>query len=228
MTATGTYALNPSAADIVLNAYSMIQLRGQELTTQHFVDAAYQSNMLMVDISNRNPHRWTIESQIIPLTATATYAPAARTISVTLATLNIPGSNDRVIGPISAADYAAYPNKTQTGIPSTYWFSLTNPPAITVWPVPDTATIDAGGTLTLMTFRQIQDVDLTDGQSVDCPYRFLDAFTTGLAARLAECYRPEKEEKLNLRFEQRFARTQKRDQENVPVTISPQLSGYFR
>lgn len=80
----------------------------------------------------------------------------------------------------------------------------------------------------MMCFRQCQDVDLTNGQSVDSPYRFLDAFTTGLAARLAESYRPEKEAHLNQRFEERFARAARRDQENVPIRIMPDLSSYFR
>ena len=227
MTTTGTYAWAPSAADIVLNAYGMIQIRRHELTTGHLEDASFQSNALMVDISNRNPNRWLIESQVIPLTSAATYTLAARTICVTAATISTAAAGDRAIGPFSAADYAVIPRKTQTAPPTAYYFSLGIVPSVTLWPVPDSATISDGATLNLMTFRQVQDVDLSNGQSLDCPYRFLDAFATGLAARLAEFYRPEKEDKLNARFEQRFARAQKRDQESVNMSISPNFSGYY-
>ena len=227
MTTTNTYAWNPSAADIVLNAYGMIQIRRHELTTGHLEDASFQSNALMVDISNRNPNRWLIESQVVPLTSVATYALAPRTICVTAATVSISSAGDRAIGPLSAADYAVIPRKTQTAPPTSYYFSLGVVPSVTLWPVPDAATIAAGATLNLLTFRQVQDVDLTNGQSLDCPYRFLDAFTTGLAARLAEFYRPEKVVGLNAFFEQRFARAQKRDQEQVNISIAPNFSSYY-
>ena len=227
MTSTGLYTFNPSAADIVLQAFGQIQIRRHELTTSHLEDASFQSNALMIDISNRNPNRWLIETQVVPLTTAATYTLASRTICVTAATISQTGAYDRAIGPMSAADYAVIPNKAQTAPPTAFWFSLAVPPTITVWPVPDAATVAAGATLNLMTFRQVQDVVLTNGQSLDCPYRYLDAFSTGLAARLAEFYRPEKEDKLNARFEQRFARAQKRDMESVNMSITPNFSGYY-
>jgi hypothetical protein len=227
MSTTGTYNWNPSAADLTLSAFGMLQIRRHELTTGHIEDASLQANMLGVDISNRNPERWLFEMQSIPLTSAASYTLADRTISVTTAVISIPGGSDRTIGPMSAADYTVIPQKAITAPPTSYWFSLAVPPTITLWPVPDAATIAAGGLLQLMTFRQTQDVDLTNGQSVDCPFRFLDAFTTGLAARLAEYYRPEKEEKLNTRYEQKIARAIKRDQENVPISILPSFSGYY-
>lgn len=229
MTSSGTYSFSPSAADLVLNAFGKLQIRSHELSAAHLQDAAMEANLLMIDISNRNPNRWLMETQTVPLVLAApTYNLAARTISVTVATLNQTGAGDRTIGPISAADYASYPVKTQPGPPSAYLFNLAVVPTITVWPVPDAAVIAAGGVLSLMTFRQAQDVNLASGETIDSPYRFLDAFTTGLASRLAEIYRPEKAGNLNVLYEQRFARAQKRDQENVPISIAPNFSGYYR
>jgi hypothetical protein len=228
MTATGTYAWNPAAGDIVLNAFGMLQIRRHELTAAHLDDARFQANMLGVDISNRNPERWLYELQSITLSSSATYTLESRTISVTTAVISIPDEYDRAIGPMSAADYTVIAQKDITAPPASYWFSLTAPPTITLWPVPDDDLIAAGGLLKLMTFRQTQDVDLTNGQSIDCPYRFLDAFTTGLAARLAEYYRPEKEDKLNARYEQKISRAIKRDQEQVNISILPSFHGYYR
>ncbi len=227
---SGTYSFAPSAADLVLNAFGMLQIRPHELSSVHLEDAAFAANMLMADISNRNPNRWLLSAQTVPLVSggSGVYQLATNTISVTVAYIASNSAGDRVIGPMSAADYAAQPQKLKAGPPTAYWFSLATPPTITLWPVPDDSVVNDGGTLNLMTWRQVQDVDLANGQSPDCPYRFLPAFSTGLAAWLAETYRPEKEDHLNTRFEQRFARAQKRDQENVNISIVPELRSYFR
>jgi hypothetical protein len=226
---SGTYTLNPSAGSVVLNAYGMIQIRGHELNTEHLETAAYHANMLMVDLTNRIPHRWLISSQSIPLTlSTATYALAANTVAVTVAYISATNASDRVVGPISAADYAAMPQKTQAGSPSAYYFQLGVTPSVTLWPVPDAAAISAGSTLNLMSWRQAQDVDLSSGHGFDSPYRYLDALTTGLAARLASTYRPDREATLEGQYEARIARAIKRDQENVPITIAPSFGAYYR
>ena len=225
-----TYAFNPSAADITLNAFGMLQIRRHELSTQHLEDAALQANMLMVDISNRNPHRWTLQAATVTLVAgTAAYTLSPQVLAVPVVTLTTGeggSARDRTLSPLSAADYAMQPNKTHSAPPTSYWFSLTSVPTVTVWPVPGAAS--AGPVLNLQTFRQVGDVDLTNGATLDAPYRFLDAITTGLAARLAQFYRPEAEDKLNARYEQRIARAAIRDEEDVPVRIVPNFAGYFR
>ena len=239
MTSTGTYVYSPSAANIVTNAFAMIQVRRPEITTGHLLDAAEQANMLMVDISNRNPNRWLMETQTQVLSATSTYTLAARTLAIALTTVTTTSGGqtlDRVIGPISATEYAAMPNKSQSGPPTSYFFNLQTTPTITVWPVPDAATIAALGTLTMTTFRQVQDVDLTNGASLDAPYRFLDAITTGLAARLAEIYPdailkskgPQAIDRLLSMYEQRVTLAKSRDQERVNLFIQPALGSYFR
>jgi hypothetical protein len=232
MTSTGTYAFNPSAGDIVLNAYSMIQIRRTEMTTQHLQDAYMASNLLMVDITNRNPLRWGLETQTVPLVLnTQTYTLSNRTIAIPVAYITTTvGSQtiDRVIGPISASEYAAVPNKAQSAPPTSFFFSLLTTPTITLWPVPDASTISLGGTLNLQTLRQVQDVDLTAGTTLDSPYRFLDAITTGLAARLADMYRPERAQWLQGRFEQKMTLALGRDQEQAPLFITPGLGNYFR
>lgn len=225
-----TYTFAPSAADITLNAYGMIQIRRHELTTQHLEDAALCANMLMVDVSNRNPHRWTLEAVTLTLaTGIAVYALPGRTLAVPVVTLTTGSGStarDRTLAPLSASDYAMQPNKAHSAPPTSYWFSLTSTPSLTVWPVPDTAS--AGQSLNLQTFRQVADVDLRNGSALDSPYRFLDAITTGLAARLAQVYRPEAEDKLNLRYEQRMTLAAKRDEEDLPMKVLPNFSGYYR
>jgi len=228
MTSTGTYAFAPSAADVILNAYSMIQIRRTEMTTQHLQDAYMAANLVMVDLSNRNPLRWTMETQTQVLSATATYTLSARTIAIAMAYLSFTTEPNRVLGPISASEYAAVPNKSQTAPPTTYFFSLLTTPTITLWPVPDAASIAAGATLNMQTFRQLQDVQVDQGATLDAPYRFLDVVTTGVAARLAEMYRPERADSLDAKYEKRLTLAQGRDQESVPFFLTPALAGYFK
>ena len=230
---TGTYAYAPSAANVVLNAFGMIQLRRPELTTAHLTDAAECANLLMVDISNRNPHRWTMETQTVALTATvATYALTTRTLAVALVTAAL-NNVDRVLGPISATDYAALPNKTQAGPPVSYFFNLQVAPTLTLWPVPDAA---SATTLSITCFRQLQDVDLSGGQTLDAPYRFLDALATGLAFRLGHMY-PDALIKakgqnalsdLEMLYEKRLLIACSRDRQRTPLYLTPGLSSYFR
>lgn len=235
MTTTGTYAFSPSAGDIVLGAFGMIQLRRYELTTEHLTNAAFHANLLMVDFSNRNPNRWAIETQEVALsTGTSTYNLADRTIGVAIATIRttVDGtSTDRVIGPLSATDYEALPNKQQQGKPTSFFFSLLTPtPTVSIWPTPDNTTTY---TLRIQTFRQMQDVSLPGGLTIDNPYRFLDAFTTGLAARLAVVYpeklpSPDRAAELEGVYQVRFKLAAEQDQEDTPMYVVPDASGYYR
>jgi hypothetical protein len=234
---TGTYAYAPSAADLVINAFGQCQIRRQELTPQHLQDALECFQLLMVDVSNRNPNQWALEIVSQPLTSgVAAYTLPGRTLAIAIAYIDtVSGgvTTSRVIGPISATEYAALANKGQQGPVTTYWFSLLNPPVITLNPVPDAA---VSYTLRMVTFRQQQDIDITGGQGVDSPYRFLDAIANGLAWKLARLY-PDKLIKargpgaiaeLKTDYEQAFQLAAAQDQEDVPIFITPGLSGYYR
>lgn len=235
MTTTGTYSFNPSAADIILNSFGMIQVRRPEISQQHLEDAYMAANMLMVDFTNRSPNRWTQETQTQVLAEeTPTFDLTTRTLAIAIAYIDTTQGDvttSRVLGPISATDYASIANKAQTGTPTSYWFNLLAPiPTITIWPlVPLNSNVTY--TLRMQTFRQMQDVGLVGGLTVDAPYRFLDAFSTGLAARLAVLY-PEKAKlsvaDLEALFEKRFKLAAQTDQEKTPLYVRPSFSGYFR
>src|SRR5262249_11915434 len=113
MATSGTYAFAPSAGDLILNSFGMIQVRRWELTQQHLIDAYMQSNLQMVDFSNRNPNRWAMETLTVPLSqGVPTYDLETRTIAVAIAYIDTsagtpPVVTSRVIGPLSATDYAS-------------------------------------------------------------------------------------------------------------------------
>jgi hypothetical protein len=132
---------------------------------------------------------------------------------------------DRVIMPISRTEYSQTPNKLLQAPPTVFWFDRLINPTVTLWPVPDqTSTY----TLNYYAVTQIQDSELTDAQTVDIPYRWLDAMASGLAARLAAIYAPERAQMLDAKAEQAYTIAATQDTENVPLYIMPGLSGYFR
>jgi hypothetical protein len=229
------YSFAPSAGDIIHYAFSLCGLRRPDLGAAHYVDAAMAANLAMVEISNRNPHRFAMETLStgaggIPAITqgTATYALPNRVIAVpivTIATGSGATLTERVLGPISAYEYQAMPNKGQTGQITSYFFSLLAVPTLTFWPTPD-----GGGpyTANIQSFRQMKDVDLTNVQGVDSPYRFLDALATGIAARLADSYQPARAADLYAKYEIRMTMAQGRDQETANISILPGLSSYYR
>lgn len=233
MTTSGTYDFAPSSGDLILNSFAMIGVRRYELTQQHLEDAYIQANLQMVDFSNRNPNCWAQETQTVSLMQSApTYNLASRTIAVAIAYIDTTSGStttSRVIGPLSATDYAAMPIKLQEGPPTSFYFKLATPiPTVSVWPTPD-----ANGPylLQLQTFRQMQDVLVPSGVGLDSPYRFLDAFSKGLAYRLAGMYPPKdpaRRAELKTDFLEAFGLAAARDQESTPMYVRPQLTGYFR
>jgi hypothetical protein len=227
--APGTFTFAPSAADLILYAWSQCNIRPTQLTAQHHIDAGMAANLVMVDISNENPHRFTMETQAVPLIqGTAVYSLAPRTIAVpivTVATTSGGVTTERVIGPISAYQYQALPTKATQDPVTSYFFSLLAVPTLTFWPVPD-----ATSTYTAMvqSYRQLGDVDFTNSQGVDSPYRFLSALSAGIMAELAEAYAPAKSDKFRALYEFRMGRAKGRDQESCNMTIAPALGSYYR
>lgn len=223
MTSSSTYAFQPDVGCLILNAYARCNIRAPELTAQHLQDAALECNLLSTQFTNRLPMQYLLETISVSLTdGVATYNLPNRTVAIGLAYATVDGI-DRPLGPISATDYAAISNKSTQGVPTSIWLSLQPIPTVTVWPVPDQAY-----TLNIQSFRQQQDVSVQNGQTLDMPYRFLDAFTAGLAARLARLYAPALYAVRQQDFEAAFAEASQTDQENVALVIMPQLAGYMR
>ena len=55
---TGTYAFNPAEDDFIAEAFSRIQIRGDEVDTQKIVDAERSANLLMVEWNNKGQNQF--------------------------------------------------------------------------------------------------------------------------------------------------------------------------
>ncbi len=229
MTSSGTYALDPGFGDVVLSAYARINLRRTALTTEHLTDAAVEGNLELVRFANLQPLLWKSELISLPLVqSTATYTlnkNVVMLLSVTIQTGSGTSTQNRTLGPLSTVEYAQLPNQNNEAPPTSFWFNRLITAELTFWPVPD-----GGGPYTalLRAVTQVQDASIPSGVTLDLPYRALDAFTAGLAYRLARIHAPALEDKRKVDAQEAWAAFAGNDTENVPLYILPMLSGYYR
>lgn len=223
-----TYAFNPGAADLVLNAFSRIQIRGTEILTEHMTRAEQEFNLLMVEWSNRQVNLWTSTLGSTALVSgTATYVLPEELVTILIAYISTDdgagNTQDRVITPLSTTDYAAMPNKATEAYPTSYWLNRQIDPTITLWPVPDD---QQTYTLKYRYVRQAQDVVVPRGIKIDAPYRLLDAAVSGLAYRLAMHFKPELVEARLKDYQMAWAHSSTQDTENVNFYLVPGLAAY--
>jgi hypothetical protein len=230
MTTSGTYNFSPSLGELVIYAFNLCGLRGTSVLQEHMQSARMASNMLLSRWSNQGVNLWKVDLVTVPLvTGQATYTVSANTVVMLDAyvTNDQTGENiDRIIMPVSRTEYASYPNKEQQGFPTVFWFDRLLSPTVTLWPVPN---VDNGpSTLSYYRVTQIQDSNLSSGQTVDIPYLWMEAFAYGLATRLSQIWAPDKLALLKPFADEAYAIAAEQNIETAQQYISPMISGYFR
>lgn len=226
---TGSYNFAPSAGDIIINAFQRIRMRPAEILSTHLQQAVAELNFLFARMSNLQRNLWTVDLQSIPLIqGQATYSIPAETVMITDAYVRTGSGQstiDRIIYPISESEYAAISNKNTQGTPTQFWFNRLISPTITFYLTPD-----GNGPYTVYYYRvrNLQDAIPANGQNVEVPYRWLDAVTAGLAHRLARIYMPELEQIRKADADEAWSIAASQDVENVPMYITPDLTGYYR
>jgi hypothetical protein len=230
MTTSGTYSFDPSLGELTLYAFNVAGLRNTSLLQEHIQSARMATNMMLSSWANKGVNLWTVDLVSVPLVqGQATYSVDASTIMVLDAYMRIDDGVtdpiDRLILPISRTEYASYPNKEQQGFSTVFWFDRLVSPTITLWPVPDGTSAQY---LKYYRTRQVQDSNLTNGQTVEIPYRWLEAFADGLAYRLSKIWSPEKAVALKAVADESYNVAAFQDVEQASQYISPQIVGYYR
>jgi hypothetical protein len=229
MATSGTYSYNPGLGELTLYAYNLIGIRNTSVLQEHMTAARMAANMMLSRWANQGVNLWCVDLITTALVASQkTYNVDASTVVMLDAYIETDNGNgqpiDRIILPISRTEYASYPNKDQEGFPTTFWFDRLLTPTVTLWPVPD-------GTTTSLKYyrvRQIQDSNLTNGQTVEIPYLWMEAFAFGLAQRLAMVWSPDKVMMLKPMADEAYAIASSQNVETAQQYISPIISGYFR
>lgn len=230
MTTSGTYDYNPSLGEMVIYAFNLCQIRPTSLAAEHLNSARHSMNMLLSRWSNMGVNLWKVTTETITLTeGVSQYSVPADTVMILDMYARTPSGNmntDRIMMPISRTEYASYPNKAQQGFPTVFWFDRLISPTVTIWPVPD----GSGNPTTITYYRvtQVEDANLPGGETLDVPYRWLDAFANGLAYYLSRVWQPQLTAQLKAEADEAYTIASSQDTENVSVYISPQIGGYFR
>lgn len=226
MATSGTYTFNPSLGELTVYAYQLIGVRPTALLQEHMDAARLATNMMFTRWSNQGVNLWQVSLVTVPLVAgTATYSVDASTVVMLDAYIEYGTPPiDRIIMPISRTEYASYPNKTQQGFPTVFWFDRLLSPTVTVWPTPD-------GTQTSLKYYKVdrlQDANMNGTQQVDVPPIWLEAMAYGLAERLALIWAPEKVQIMKPMADEAYQIAANQNVETASQYISPQLSGYWR
>lgn len=230
MSTSGTYNFSPSLGELTLYAYNLIGVRNTAVLQEHMEAARMATNMMLARWANQGVNLWAVDLVTTALTTgTATYSVDSNTVMILDAYVvnDDSGANiDRIILPISRTEYASYPNKEQQGFPTVYWFDRLLNPTVTLWPVPNT---DNGPqSLKYYRVRQLQDANLQNGQQVEIPYLWMEAFAYGLAQRLAQVWAPQAVMQLKPLADEAYDIASRQNIEQAQQYISPQIGGYFR
>jgi hypothetical protein len=185
MTISGTTTFNMDLTEVVEEAFERC---GAELRTGYDLRTARRSlNLLFADWANRGINMWTFEQGTQVLApGVATYDLPADTVDLMEHVIrtgagSVSTQADLTITRISVSTYATIPNKLTQARPIQIWIERLNTPRFTVWPVPDNTQ-----TYTLVYWRLKRIDDAGNGvNTMDIPFRFLNAMTAGLAYYLA-------------------------------------------
>lgn len=224
---SGTYDFYPSDAEIIIQAFSRIDIRRTEILAPHMHDAVMELNLLLSSMNNMGPNLAQITLESFPLVqGTATYSILGETVQILDVFIRYGNPpTDRIVFPISRSEYAALPNKAAQGFPTQFWYDRQISPTLTLYLTPD-----GNGPYTLFYYRwrQIQDATVANGVNPEIPNRFLDALVAGLAHRMARIYAPKLELARKMDFQEAWAIAAKQDVENVQLYVAPALMGYYR
>lgn len=185
MAVSGTATFNMDLTELVEEAFERV---GSEMRTGYDLRTARRSlNLLFADWANRGVNMWTFEQGTITLTpGQATYPLPADTVDLLEHVIRTGAGSastqaDLTITRISVSTYATLPNKLAQGRPIQIWIERLETPQFTVWPVPDNTQ-----TYQLVYWRLRRIDDAGNGvNTMDVPFRFLNAMTAGLAYYLA-------------------------------------------
>jgi hypothetical protein len=230
MTTSGTYTYNPSLGELTLFAYNLAGIRNTALVQEHMEAARMASNLMLANWSNKGVNLWAVDLVTVPLVAgQSTYNVDGNTVMMLDAYMVIDNGAtdpiDRIILPISRTEYASYPNKEQQGFTTVFWFDRLISPNVTLWPVPDGTSAQY---LKYYRVRRIQDSNLQNGETVEVPYLWLDAFAYGLASRLAQIWNPPLIQMLKPLADEAYQVAADQNIETAATYLSPMISGYFR
>lgn len=214
MTTSGSRDFNLDVAEAIEEAYERI---GLEMRTGYDAKTARRSmNLMFAEWANRGLNLWTVTQGTTTVTqGTSQYTLASDVVDILDMTLRRDGT-DYEMDRISRSDYLDFPNKTDQGRPSQFYFDRQIAPVINLWQTPDNSTDQ----LVYYYVRRIEDVD-TLTNTTGIPFRFYPCMVAGLAYYLAVKRAPDRVQMMKSIYEEEFQRAANEDEDRVPLTMRP-------
>jgi len=219
MTSSGTYTYSLENADIVTEAFERCGKGPDSLEIEHLQSALRSFNLLFADWENDGTRLWHLNKTTHTTAADEqSFALGSGVIDIVTAYLRRDGA-DIPLYPIAREDYANLPDKDATGRPTRYWVERSLSPTVYYWPAGENAT----DVIHYYELKQFEDVG-TLANTPDAPRRWWEAICSGLAAKLAVKYAPERLDRLEFLAGRAFKKAQDGDVENAPLILRPQFS----
>lgn len=214
MASSGTYLFSQEVAEVLEDAFERCGIDPASITARHSRSARRSMNLLFSAWANEGPLLWAIDEQTItPVVGTATYDCPDGTVAILEVFVRRNGV-DTPVFPMGRDEYAAIPDKTTQGLANRVYFDRqADTPTLTFWNVPENTTDE----LIYYRMRQLQDVG-AGSNTPDIPYRWQEALTAGIAAKLAEKYAPDREPGLVAKAALAFRKAFTEDRERVPTS----------
>jgi hypothetical protein len=212
MTTSGTRDFNLDVAEAIEEAYERI---GIEMRSGYDARTARRSmNLMFAEWANRGLNLWTVTQDTVTVAqGTSEYTLAPDVIDILDMALRRSGV-DFEMTRISRSDYLDFPNKTDQGRPSQFYFDRQISPVITLWQTPENSTDQ----LVYYYVRRIEDVN-TLTNTTGIPFRFYPCMVAGLAYYLAIKRAPERVQMMKAIYEEEFQRAANEDEDRVPLVL---------
>jgi hypothetical protein len=171
---------------------------------------------MFADWANRGLNLWTVTQASQTVTqGVSTYTLAADVVDILEMVLRRDGT-DYQMDRISRGEYLDFPNKTDQGMPSQFYFNRQIQPVITLWQTPQNSTDQ----LVYYYVRRLQDAD-TMVNTTDMPFRFYPCMVAGLAYYIAMKRAPDRMQILKAVYEEEFMRAADEDRDRVSLFLQP-------
>jgi hypothetical protein len=225
MTTSGTTSFNLDLSSAIEEAY---ERAGRRMQGGYDYRTARRSiDIMMVDWANRGLNLWLVDQQSFNVTGgMSQFTLPADTIDVIECVWRTDaGSENQVdltVNRISVSDYSAIPNKLDTGSrPLQFYINRLGPaPVMYLWPVADGS---RAGQIAYWRLRRVQDAGAPATNTMDMPFRFLEAFVAGLAFHLA-VKNPQLAPRISMlkqMYEESFALAAAEDRDRASVRLTP-------
>lgn len=214
MAVSGSFNFELDVSDYIEEAFERC---GLEVRTGYDLKTARRSlNLMFADWANRGLNLWTVTQATTTLTqGTSTYTLASDVVDILEMVLRRDGT-DYEVERISRGEYLTFPNKTDQGRPSQFYFNRQIDPVITLWQTPENSTDQ----LVYYYVRRIEDADTLQNTTA-VPFRFYPCMVAGLAYYLSMKKAPERIQILKAVYEEEFMRAAEEDEDRVPLKLQP-------